>query len=56
MFPIIYFANAWSMNNKTEELEQEIKETQADIVIITETWLNGDHESHLIFKLKDTNS
>ena len=46
MFPIIYFANARSMNNKEEELEQ-IKETQADIVITTETWLNSDYESHL---------
>ena len=55
MFPTIYFANARSMNNKKEELEQEIKDAHADIAIITETWLHSDIASNL-FPSKDTNS
>ena len=46
-FPKIYFANARSMNNKKEELELEIKISDADVAIITETWLNDTHDSNL---------
>ena len=46
-FPTIYFANARSINNKKEELEQEIRDAHADIAIITETWLHSDIASNL---------
>ena len=46
--PKIYFANARSINNKREELELEIKHVGAVIAIITETWLNDNHDSNLL--------
>ena len=39
-FPVIYFANARSLQNKIDELSCELKSNKVDIAIISETWLN----------------
>ena len=53
--PTILNFNSRSINNKLDDLKQIVDDNNADIIIITETWINANNETNHVNIIKHNN-